>query len=168
MVNSETTSEIIDVNQHSFALHQFHTSLHHWDSGYRRFFPWRATDNAFHIMMAELMLRRTQARQVVKIYNDFIVKYPDAHALATAPTEDVASTLFSLGLAWRVPAFQQVARILVERYDGIVPSHYDELLALPGVGDYVASAVCCFAFGQAISIIDTNTVRIAGRLFDIP
>ena len=80
----------------------------------------------------------------------------------------VEHSLFSLGVSWRVPAFQQIARTLVEQYKGIVPTSYDALVALPGIGDYVASAVCCFAFGQAVMIVDTNTVRVAGRLFDIP
>src|SRR5579885_408878 len=159
--------ELIEVNNHSFSLAQFHTSLHTWDARYRRVFPWRTTNNPFHIMMAELMLRRTQARQVVHVYERFVAKYPDAQALALASEEEVAQVLFSLGLAWRVPAFQQIARLLVEKYQGQVPASYDALIALPGVGDYVASAVCCFAYGQARSIIDTNTVRIAGRLFGL-
>ncbi len=158
----------IEVNNHSFPLDQFHESLRAWDAKYRPIYPWRTTDNPFHIMMAELMLRRTQARQVVKVYQDFVVRYPDARALALAPAEEVARSLFSLGLAWRVPAFQQIARALLAQYEGVVPSSYDALVALPGIGDYVASAVCCFAFNQAIIIVDTNTVRVAGRLFGVP
>ena len=161
-------SEITEANNHSFPIDQFHASLRTWDAKYRRAFPWRITDNPFHILIAELMLRRTQARQVINVYNDFIAKYPDAYALATAPAEDVAHSLFSLGLAWRVSAFQQIAHALVDHYDGTVPSSYDALVALPGIGDYVASAICCFAFGQAVIIVDTNTVRVAGRLFDTP
>jgi A/G-specific adenine glycosylase len=126
------------------------------------------TNNPFHIMIAELMLRRTQAGQVVKVYEDFIMKYPDALALAEASKDEVEHSLFSLGLSWRIPAFQQIARALVERHKGIVPSSYDALVALPGIGDYVASAICCFAFGQAVIIVDTNTVRVVGRLFGIP
>src|SRR6266702_6334480 len=160
--------KIIEANNHSFSLDLFHADLLRWDAMCRRIYPWRTTDNPFHIMMAELMLRRTQARQVVKIYEDFIAKYPDAYALATAPAEEVARSLFSLGLAWRVPAFQQIARALVAQYEGMVPSSYEALVALPGIGDYVASAVCCFAFNQAIIIVDTNTVRVAGRLFGVP
>jgi A/G-specific adenine glycosylase len=168
MVDNRVTPEIIEVNNHTLSLDQFHTSLRSWDAQYRRVYPWRTTDEPFHIMMAELMLRRTQARQVVQIYKDFIAKYPHAHALAAAPAEDVARSLFSLGLSWRVPAFQQIARTLVERYAGKVPSSYEALVALPGIGDYVASAVCCFAFGQSLIVVDTNTVRVAGRLFGIP
>jgi len=85
-----------------------------------------------------------------------------------APAEEVIQILYPLGLAWRAPAFQQIAMVLVTSHAGNVPEQYETLLTLPGVGDYVASAVCCFAFNQAIPIIDTNTVRVAGRLFSIP
>jgi len=168
MMNNRVMPDNIEANNHSFSLKPFHASLRTWDAQYRRIFPWRTTDNPFHIMMAELMLRRTQARQVVKVYNVFIVKYPDAHALAMAPAEEVAHTLYSLGLVWRVPAFQQIAHSLVEQYKGTIPPSYDALIALPGIGDYVASAVCCFAFEQAVTIVDTNTVRVVGRLFGVP
>jgi A/G-specific adenine glycosylase len=119
-------------------------------------------------MIAELMLRRTQARQVITIYDSFIAKYPDAKTLAEAPADEVEQSLFSLGLAWHIPAFQEIARALVAQYNGVVPSDYEKLIALPGIGDYVASAVCCFAFKQPKAIIDTNTVRVAGRLFGLP
>lgn len=159
---------MIQINNHAFPVELFHQNLRDWDSQNRRSFPWRTTTNPFHIMIAELMLRRTQARQVVPVYKSFIEHYPDPSTLAAAFTDEVSQSLFSLGLAWRTPAFQQVAHRLVEQYNGKVPSSYDELLTLPGIGDYVASAVCCFAFGQSIIIVDTNTVRIAGRLFGLP
>src|SRR2546421_11379611 len=167
-MDMKVMSEIIEVNNHSLPLNQYHASLRTWDDKYRRIYPWRTTDNPFHIMLAELMLRRTQARQVVKVYEDFIAKYPDALTLATASADEVVRSLFSLGLSWRVPAFQEIARTLVEQYGGTVPPSYDALVALPGIGDYVASAVCCFAFGQPLIVVDTNTVRVAGRLFGVP
>ena len=63
--------EGIKANNHTFSLNQFHESLRAWGIRYRRIYPWRMTENPFHIMMAELMLRRTQAQQVIKIYEDF-------------------------------------------------------------------------------------------------
>lgn len=161
------TTEIIDINGHRLPVHQFHAHLHAWGVEHQRMFPWRTTENPFHILVAELMLRRTQARQVIPVYNQFVARYPDAQILAGAPPEEVAQILLPLGLAWRVPAFQQMAQVLVAEHHGQVPADYEMLLTLPGVGDYVASAVCSFAFGQAIPIIDTNTVRVAGRLFGI-
>src|SRR5437773_4888961 len=115
-------STTIQANNHVLTTGPFHASLRAWDAVHRRSFPWRTTMNPFHIMMAELMLRRTQACQVAPVYQSFIERYPDPHILATAPTDEVARSLFSLGLSWRVPAFQQIARILVEQYNGTVPS----------------------------------------------
>lgn len=160
-------SKTVEANNRSFPIDQFHTSLLAWGTEHKRTFPWRATSNPFYIMIAELMLRRTQARQVIDIYSNFLKEYPDVHALATAPAEDVTRSLFSLGLSWRSPAFQQIAHLLIHQHNGEVPSSYDTLVSLPGIGDYVASAVCCFAFGQAIAIVDTNTVRVVGRLFGL-
>lgn len=153
---------------HTLDLPAFHAHLRDWGLRNRRTFPWRETHDPFHILIAEMMLRRTQARQVVDIYAVFIVRYPDARILATAPSDEVAQVLYSLGLAWRVPAFQQLAQAIVDHHEGMVPSSYDALTALPGVGDYVASAICCFAFNQPVMISDTNTVRVVGRLFDVP
>ena len=59
-------------------------------------------------------------------------------------------------------------RQLISRFEGRVPSTYGELTLLPGVGDYVASAVLCFAFGKSVAIVDANTVRVAGRYFGFP
>lgn len=148
------------------------TSLRHalltWGRVSGRSFPWRETANPFHILIAEMMLRRTQARQVVPVYEAFIATYPDATALANASAEAVAKALYPLGLAWRVPAFHALARALVEDYAGQVPPDYSALKKLPGIGDYVAAAVCCFAFGQAVILADTNTVRVAGRIAGVP
>jgi A/G-specific adenine glycosylase len=160
-------TETIFLNGHLISVHEFHTQLLAWDVEHRRIFPWRTTDNPFHILIAELMLRRTQAGQVIPVYLQFVTKYPDAERLSKAAPEEVARLLFPLGLTWRVPAFQQLAHVLVSEHHGQVPEDYDTLLTLPGVGDYVASAVCSFAFGQPVPIIDTNTVRVAGRLFGI-
>ncbi len=160
--------EVLCAHDHELSLPFFHANLHTWSQGHLRMFPWRSTTNPYHILIAEMMLRRTQAKQVVSVYNQFITQYPDPYTLMNAPAEEVIQVLYPLGLSWRAPAFQQIAKVLVTDYDGKIPTQYETLLTLPGVGDYVASAICCFAFNQAIPIIDTNTVRIAGRLFGIP
>ena len=111
------------------------------------------------------MLRRTNAPQVVAIYQDVIRRYSDAESLARAPLDEVLAALRPLGLRWRAENIRKMAEVLTERFGGVVPSSYEELTQLPGVGDYVASAVCCFAFNQPVPVIDTNTVRVAGRYF---
>lgn len=146
----------------------FRAHLTEWFPANRRRFPWRDADDAFHLLLAELMLRRTQAVQVVPVYATFIARFPDPHALATASEAEVAVALRPLGLSWRVPAFRQLAAILVDQHNGRVPHDRVDLLALPGAGEYVASAVRSVAFSIHDPIYDTNTVRVAGRYFGFP
>lgn len=143
----------------------FRRRLTSWGRQNIREFPWRNTEEPYHILLAEMMLRRTNAPQVTKVYLDTIRQYPDPVSLSTAPPGEVLKTLQPLGLAWRAENIRQMAASLIERFNGQVPSTYDELVQLPGVGDYVASAVCSFAFNKPLPVIDTNTVRVAGRFF---
>lgn len=153
---------------HSVSLTDFRLALLTWWKVDGRNFPWRSATSPFHILMAEMMLRRTQARQVVSVYTKFVEQYPTVQALAGAPANQVSSSLRSLGLSWRIPAFQQLANVLISKFGGDVPADYGMLVELPGVGDYVAAAVCCFAFNQPHIIADTNTVRVIGRICGVP
>ncbi len=94
----------------------FHAHLRNWWLQNGRTFPWRSDSDPFHLLLAEMMLRRTRASQVIDVYTSFIDRYSDARTLAAAEPEEVASALYSLGLAWRVPAFQALARALVEQH----------------------------------------------------
>jgi A/G-specific adenine glycosylase len=138
-----------------------------WGKDNFRAFPWRLTDNPYRILMAEVMLHRTQALQVLPTYERFISRYPDVPALAGATKEDLHTALFSLGLRWRVDLIQAMAVDLMERFRGEIPRDKADLLTLPGVSDYVASAVRCFAWNLPDAIIDTNSVRVVGRLYGL-
>lgn len=164
----EPDQSTLSLNDHSIPLSVYRQKLQAWGQKNRRDFPWRHTRDPYQILIAEMMLRRTRATQVEPVYSSFLKRYPHVHSLANASEDELAEALYSLGLAWRVPAFKELARVLVESYGGEVPYLYSRLLELPGVGDYVASAICCFAYEQPQRLIDTNTVRVAGRLFAIP
>jgi A/G-specific adenine glycosylase len=166
--NTRTREQTFESNGHTLAVHQMQVQLRSWGEHHRRSFQGRETRDAFHLLVASLMLRRTRAEQVVPVFLECIQRYPDVRTLALAPPAEVAHLLFPLGLALRVSAFQNMAQILLECHNSSVPSDDETLLTLPGVGEYVISAVCCFARGQALPIIDTNTVRVAGRLFALP
>lgn len=114
------------------------------------------------------MLRRTNAAQVIATYLKITAHYRNAKQLAVAPRRQVLADLKPLGLAWRAKNIRKMAEVLVKEFRGRVPSNYKLLKDLPGVGDYVASAVVCFAFGQAMPLVDTNTVRVVGRYFGFP
>src|SRR5205814_1125119 len=103
------------------------------------------TLDPFAIVVSELMLRRTRSGQVNPVFIRFMHRFPEAAQLATADHNEVEDLLRPLGLAWRLPAFQALARQLVDLQGG-VPTEIAALMQLPGVGDYVASAVRAFAF----------------------
>lgn len=135
-----------------------------WGAEHFRPFPWRLTTNPYRILIAEILLHRTQVKQVVPVYQEFIGRYPDIHTLAQADRETLHATLYSLGLRWRVNLLHEMAQAIVQRHGGEIPRHREALLALPGVSQYVAGAVRCFAWNEPEVLMDTNTVRVIGRL----
>ncbi len=138
-----------------------------WFRTNERDYPWRTTADPFKILIAEMMLRRTKAEQVRTVYEKLLEEYPSVNALATASAEKVEGILHNLGLHWRTPAFIEVAQQIKTRFGGTVPRTREELLSLPGVGDYVAGAVLSFAFNDKEWIVDANVVRIFRRYFGL-
>lgn len=145
----------------------FHKALISWGKTNFREYPWRLTNNPYEVLIAELMLHRTQAKQVVEMYEQFIDRYPNPQILLQATEEEIASSLHSLGLSWRIRLIRKLAQVLATTYDGRVPIDKEKLISLPGVSDYIASAVRCFAWNLPEAIVDTNTVRVVGRLLGL-
>ncbi len=154
----------IDI-EHNIDLAAFYKDLEDW--GHFRSFPWRFTASPYHILMAEIMLHRTQASQVAPIYERFIASYPDIPSLSHAPREEIHDILYSLGLRWRVDLIIDMVRQINKDFAGQIPQEKADLLSLPGVSEYIASAVRCFAYNLPDAIIDTNTVRVTGRIFGL-
>jgi A/G-specific adenine glycosylase len=113
------------------------------------------------------MLHRTQAPQVVPIYAKFVESYQDVSALAHARKKDLHSMLYSLGLRWRIDLIHAMSVNLTRQFGGRIPRTKVDLLSLPGVSEYIASAVRCFAWNEPEPLIDTNTVRVVGRVFGL-
>jgi len=135
-------------------------SWHHMNS---RRFPWREGATAWHVLMAEMCLHRTRASQVVPVFEQ-LVRIAPTPTQMVGQRDVVLTTMASLGLKWRAENLVAVAEQLVTRFGGEVPGNEADLLTLPGVGDYVANAVLCFAFGRRAVLLDTNTERIMSRV----
>jgi DNA (cytosine-5)-methyltransferase 1 len=141
----------------------FSTQLLAWHTnGNYRQFPWRKTRNPWFIFLAEMCLRRTRADAVSDVYKQLIRIAPNPEAVLLN-REQVLEALEPLGLRWRARNIIAAAAELVEVHDGEVPRDEAALRALTGVGDYVASAVRCFAFGVPSVLLDANTRRITSR-----
>lgn len=116
------------------------------------------------MLVAELMLRRTKADQVLPVYRHFVSEFPTLKAFSNARPRKLRNILFSLGLRWRIENFVALSRLAQHRRLHQLPG-YDGLSELPGVGPYVANALQCFARNEALSVIDANVVRVLGRYF---
>jgi A/G-specific adenine glycosylase len=154
------------INRQDIIL-SFRTVLVLWGQQFFRSFPWRLTHDSYTILVAEVMLHRTQVAQVVPVFQDFITRYPNVSALAQASQQALRSVLFPLGLHWRIDLIYEMGQKISEQFAMQVPEEKSDLLSLPGVSEYIASAVRCFAWNLPEPLIDTNTVRITGRIFGL-
>lgn len=148
-------------------IQSFRSKIMRWFDDNGRDYPWRQTNDPFRVLIAEMMLRRTKADQVEKVYNRLFNEYPSINDMAHARGEKLDQILYPLGLKWRTPAFRLVAREIMSRYQGKVPDEREELIMLPGVGDYVAGAVMSIAYEKAEWIVDSNIVRLFKRYFGV-
>jgi A/G-specific adenine glycosylase len=137
-----------------------------WEKGKRRY-PWRNTKDPYKILIAEVLLHRTQANQVVPIYKSFIKRFPSIKVLAQSDESEILKILYPIGLHWRSKLLHTMAKEIVAKYDGRVPEDFDALTSLPGISHYIASALRCFAFGYPDVLLDTNTVRVTGRILGL-
>jgi len=110
------------------------------------------------------MLQRTKAEQVLVVYKKFVVNYPDLESASRANKDEQKEILRPLGLNWRIKKIIDLIEKVAELQR--VPETYDELIELPGVGDYIASAFLSFHTEQSRPIIDSNAVRLWGRIFN--
>lgn len=141
-------------------------ALAEWWHASARDLPWRfGRTTAWGVLVSEVMSQQTQMSRVVPYWNDWMERWPDAVALADAAKADVITAWGRLGYPRRALRLQECARVVASDYDNKLPRTYDELLALPGIGDYTASAVMSFAFGERIAVVDTNIRRVLSRVF---
>jgi A/G-specific adenine glycosylase len=153
---------------HDFDIATFRIDLLSWWQLNRRKFPWREVRDPYKVLIAEILLHRTRADQVVPVYRDFIEQFPAINFIARASVDELMEIMKPLGLYWRVELLREMAQQLISRFDGSIPQEKKALESLPGISHYIASALRCFAYGYADALLDTNTVRICGRLLSIP
>jgi len=139
-----------------------------WWKKNKRVFPWRKTNNLYNILIAEILLQRTKAEQVVPVYRKIIHSFPNFTYLLKTSLANLEKILFPLGLSEeKAKRLKELAFIVINNYSGQIPSNINQLKKLPGVGEYIARAVLCFGYKEKIAIIDVNVVRIYKRYFGI-
>lgn len=142
-------------------------SLLEWHKENRRDFPWRNKSDPYSVLIAEFFLQRTPAKRVAEIYPDFIRKYSTPRSLTIADPKQLRDQYRILGLEKRMAWLIDAMKIVCEEYEGEIPHTKELLLKLPGIGEYTASAILCFAFKQDIEIVDANVTRFYTRLYGV-
>jgi A/G-specific adenine glycosylase len=146
----------------------FVSRLIRWGRHHRRCFPWRKTRNAYRVLVAEMLLRKTTAQQVKEVYDQFIERFPNPSALSKAHQREVLGIITPLGMEkHRSKLLVKFAITLDTIYGGSPPGDRDKLLALPGVGEYAADAVLSLIFGKRVPMVDRNVLRVVSRFFAI-
>lgn len=146
---------------------QFQRGLLKWFDANRRDLPWRNTVDPYKVWVSEVMLQQTQVNTVVPYFQRFITKYPDVPTLAAADLQNVLKEWENLGYYARARNLHRAAGILCENSDGRIPDDYETFRELPGVGEYIGSAVMSIAFGLPCAAVDGNVKRVLARLFGI-
>lgn len=129
--------------------------------------PWKSTKDPYLIWISEIILQQTQVSQGKKYFQRFVSLFPSVQILADATLDAVLKQWEGLGYNSRARNLHKAANIIVEVYGGIFPTDYNQILSLPGVGDYTASAISAFAFGKTVIAVDTNVERWVSRYLGI-
>ena len=154
-----------------------YSRLYEWYFVHRRDLPWRETEDPYAIWLSEIILQQTRVAQGLEYYRRFLQRWPTVHDLAAADEAEVLREWQGLGYYSRARNLHKAAKMIVERQKSKVesqeipayrfPRTFEEIRALPGVGDYTAGAIASFAYNLPYPAMDGNVYRVVARLFDI-
>ena len=142
----------------------FQENLLSWFEREQRDLPWRRTYEPYQVWISEIMLQQTQVTTVLPYFDRWMKTLPSVKALAEADEELLLKLWEGLGYYSRVRNLQKAARMIMEKHDGVFPSDFDAILALPGIGRYTAGAISSIAFQQDKPVVDGTVIRVLSRI----
>ncbi|WP_235736930.1 A/G-specific adenine glycosylase [Nocardioides alcanivorans] len=148
-------------------MNELHSPVLDWYDEAARDLPWRRPEaSAWSVMVSEFMLQQTPVNRVLPVHAAWLERWPTPAALAEEEAGEAVRAWGRLGYPRRALRLHAAATAIVELHGGEVPRDRDDLLALPGVGDYTSAAIASFAFGQRHIVLDTNVRRVFARVMD--
>jgi len=145
----------------------YHEKLLKWFRKNRRTFPWRKTRDPYKILIAEILLQKTNSRVVSEVYYSFINKYSSPDLVVNSSISEIKKIISPLGLLYKAKRIKKICVSIIEDYGSKVPEDFNDLISLNGVGRYIASAVMLFGFNKPLALLDHNIIRILDRVFSI-
>jgi A/G-specific adenine glycosylase len=148
-------------------MNDLHAPLLEWYDEHARDLPWRSADaSPWSVLVSEFMLQQTPVARVLPVHAQWLDRWPTPAALAAEPAGEAVRAWGRLGYPRRALRLHAAASAIVELHDGEVPADHAALIALPGVGDYTASAIAVFAHRRRHPVLDTNVRRVHARVLD--
>ena len=144
-------------------MNNFSKILIDWYSEHKRELPWRESTDPYIIWISEIILQQTRVVQGYDYFMRFINRFPDVKTLAEAEEDEVMKYWQGLGYYSRARNLHTAARSM----NGAFPKTYPEVLALKGVGEYTAAAICSFAYDMPYAVVDGNVYRVLSRYLGI-
>ncbi|TFF85943.1 MAG: A/G-specific adenine glycosylase [Promethearchaeota archaeon] len=159
-INSEKIQKCRDIYEknglNKSAIKLFQDIIYEYYDTYKINFPWRQTEDPYHILVSEIMLQQTQVNRVIKKFQEFIGKFPSFHTLADSSLEEVLKAWQGLGYNRRAIYLKKCAEIVVDKYEGKLPKDRKSLKDLPGIGDATSASIMAFAYNKPVNLIETN------------
>ncbi|WP_445431389.1 A/G-specific adenine glycosylase [Chryseobacterium indoltheticum] len=136
-----------------------------WYDKNARDLPFRKTKDPYKIWICEIVFQQTRIAQGLNHYNNFIERFPDVKTLAESSEDDVLLYWKGLGYYSRAINIHKASQQIINDYNGIFPSDYEEILKLKGIGKYTAAAVSSICFNGKMPAVDGNFYRVLSRIF---
>ena len=138
-----------------------------WYDLNKRTLPWRKnvsqSKKHYYTLVSEFMLQQTQVVTVIPYFNRFINKIPNLKKLSKIPDRELIKLWEGLGYYSRVRNLKKTAKIIINKYHGKIPNNYEDLISLPGIGNYTANAILAIAFNKSYIPLDGNIERVLKR-----
>lgn len=142
-------------------------SLLIWFKKNKRDLPWRHHRSWYKVWVSEIMLQQTQVEQVKKYFHNFMSEFENVQKLANADLQKVLKIWEGMGYYGRARNMHKSARIIIDNYRGEIPANKNEILKLPGIGDYTANAILSLVYNSPLSVVDGNVKRVISRIFGL-
>ena len=138
-----------------------------WYDLNKRSLPWRKSvslqKRQYYTLVSEFMLQQTQVATVIPYFNRFIKDIPNLTALAKVQNKKLIKLWEGLGYYSRVRNLKKTAEVVVKNFKGKLPNNFEDLILLPGIGNYTASAILAIAFNKPFIPLDGNIERVLKR-----
>ena len=138
-----------------------------WYDLNKRSLPWRKNvtphKKQYYTLVSEFMLQQTQVVTVIPYFNRFIKEAPNLKSLAKINNKKLIKLWEGLGYYSRVRNLKKTAQTVIKNFQGKLPNNFEDLISLPGVGNYTANAILAIAFNKPYIPLDGNIERVLKR-----